>query len=218
MKDLSLMTWKEIGEVNKEKAIAFIVMAPIEEHGLCLPLATDLIEGQAWSKKAMEELEKNHGLDCYFLPTFPIAAASVNEFYGSIHFSMKTTYEVAYEILESIELSVKVAQEELRGFRKSKYGSEVYDFCPCSSRIRVLLRKQLEILDIRHSLTSLQSASVQVMYTVAVSVLLDLHDVSSEALELSDEVLIASLYVIYLAYLCRSLCHKPREHHCSTGS
>ena len=102
MKDLSLMTWKEIGEVNKEKAIAFIVMAPIEEHGLCLPLATDLIEGQAWSKKAMEELEKNYGLDCYFLPTFPIAAASVNEFYGSIHFSMKTTYEVAYEILESI--------------------------------------------------------------------------------------------------------------------
>lgn len=102
MKDLSLMTWKEIGEVNKEKAIAFIVMAPIEEHGLCLPLATDLIEGQAWSKGAMEWLEKNHGLDCYFLPTFPIAAASVNEFYGSIHFSMKTTYEVAYEILESI--------------------------------------------------------------------------------------------------------------------
>lgn len=102
MKDLSLMTWKEIGEVNKEKAIAFIVMAPIEEHGLCLPLATDLIEGQAWSKKAMEWLEKNYGLDCYFLPTFPIAAASVNEFYGSIHFSMKTTYEVAYEILESI--------------------------------------------------------------------------------------------------------------------
>ena len=47
MKDLSLMTWKEIGEVNKEKAIAFIVMAPIEEHGLCLPLATDLIEGDA---------------------------------------------------------------------------------------------------------------------------------------------------------------------------
>ncbi|MBR6144464.1 MAG: creatininase family protein [Treponema sp.] len=102
MKDLSLMTWKEIGEVNKEKAIAFIVMAPIEEHGLCLPLATDLIEGDAWSKGAMEWLEKNYGLDCYFLPTFPIAAASVNEFYGSIHFSMKTTYEVAYEILESI--------------------------------------------------------------------------------------------------------------------
>lgn len=102
MKDLSFMTWKEIGEVNKEKAIAFIVMAPIEEHGLCLPLATDLIEGDAWSKGAMEWLEKNYGLDCYFLPTFPIAAASVNEFYGSIHFSMKTTYEVAYEILESI--------------------------------------------------------------------------------------------------------------------
>lgn len=102
MKDLSLMTWKEIKEADKQNSIVFIVMAPIEEHGHCLPLATDLIEGDFWSKNAMKEIEKNHNLECYYLPAFPIAAASVNEFFGSIHFSMKTTYEVAYEILESI--------------------------------------------------------------------------------------------------------------------
>ncbi|MBO4385632.1 MAG: creatininase family protein [Treponema sp.] len=102
MRDLSLMTWKEIQGVKKEGAVVFVVMAPIEEHGLCLPLATDLIEGEAWSRGAMEVLEKTYGLECYFLPSFPIAAASVNEFYGSVHFSMRTTYEVAYEILESV--------------------------------------------------------------------------------------------------------------------
>ena len=102
MRDLSLMTWKEIKEIDKEKSIVFIVMAPIEEHGLCLPLATDLIEGEAWSRGAMEELEMRNQIECYYLPSFPIAAASVNEFYGSIHFSMKTTFEVAYEILESV--------------------------------------------------------------------------------------------------------------------
>ena len=102
MKDLSLMTWKEIKEIDKEKSIAFIMMAPIEEHGLCLPLATDLIEGESWSRGAMEELENRNALECYYLPSFPIAAASVNEFYGSIHFSMKTTFETAYEILESV--------------------------------------------------------------------------------------------------------------------
>ena len=102
MRDLSLMTWKEIKEADKEKSIVFAVMAPIEEHGWCLPLATDLIEGESWCKGAIEEIEKSIPAECFYLPAFPIAAASVNEFYGSIHFSMKTTYEVAYEILESL--------------------------------------------------------------------------------------------------------------------
>lgn len=102
MRDLSLMTWKEIKNIDKAKGIVFIVMAPIEEHGLCLPLATDIIEGEEWSRGAMESVEKSSNAECYYLPTFPIAAASVNEFYGSVHFSMKTTYEVAYEILESV--------------------------------------------------------------------------------------------------------------------
>ena len=64
MRDLSLMTWKEIKEVEKKDSVVFVVMAPIEEHGWCLPLATDII----WS----------------------------------VHFSMKTTFEVVYEILDSI--------------------------------------------------------------------------------------------------------------------
>lgn len=102
MKDLSLMTWKEIKEADKSRSVVFVVMAPIEEHGPCLPLATDLIEGGAWSRGAMEELEEKHGLECFFLPPFPVAAASVNEFFGSIHFPMKTVCSVALEILESV--------------------------------------------------------------------------------------------------------------------
>ncbi|MCR4989605.1 MAG: creatininase family protein [Lachnospiraceae bacterium] len=102
MKDLSLMTWKEIKEVNKKDSVVFVVMAPIEEHGWCLPLATDIIEGENWSRGAMEMIEKNSRIKCYYLPTFPVAAASVNTFYGSVHFSMRTTFEVAYEILDSV--------------------------------------------------------------------------------------------------------------------
>ena len=51
MKDLSLMTWKEIQAADKKKSIVFVVMAPIEEHGWCLPLATDVLEGVYWSEK-----------------------------------------------------------------------------------------------------------------------------------------------------------------------
>ena len=102
MQDLSLMTWREIREINKSKSIVFVVLAPIEEHGCHLPLATDLIEGDFWSRGAMEKIGNETEAECFYLPSFPIASASVNEFYGSIHFSMKVTYEVTYGILDSL--------------------------------------------------------------------------------------------------------------------
>ena len=103
MRDLSLMTWKEVQAADKKKSIVFVVMAPIEEHGWCLPLATDLLEGVYWSQEAMKKLELQLEAECFYLPPFPVAAASVNEFYGSIHFSMKDTYRIARGILESIQ-------------------------------------------------------------------------------------------------------------------
>ena len=102
MKDLSLLTWKEIKALDKDKSIVSVVLAPIEEHGWHLPLATDLLEGEHWSRGALARAEEELGAGCYYLPAFPVAAASVNEFYGSIHFSMKTTYAVTQEILESL--------------------------------------------------------------------------------------------------------------------
>ena len=102
MQDLSLMTWKEVAEIDKDKSILFATVAPIEEHGVHLPLATDLIEGTNWSKGAMEILEQTTEYRCYYLPAFPIAAASVNSFYGCIHFPMRTVCKVVKELLESV--------------------------------------------------------------------------------------------------------------------
>lgn len=102
MKDLGLLTWKEIKNIDKEHSILFVTMAPIEEHSLSLPIATDVIEGEYWGKDTMMRLEEREGFQCYYLPSFPIAAASVNEFYGCIHFSMRTTYTIAREMLEGL--------------------------------------------------------------------------------------------------------------------
>ena len=102
MRDLSMLTWKEVREIDKTRSMVFVVLAPIEEHGTHLPLATDIVEGEYWSRGAMQELERRLGVECFYLPSFPIASASVNEFYGSIHFPMSTTYEVTYAVLESI--------------------------------------------------------------------------------------------------------------------
>ena len=102
MRDLSTLTWPEVKEIDKTKSIIFVVIAPVEEHGRHLPLATDIIEGEYWSKGAMNELERKLAVECFYLPSFPIAAASVNGFYGSVHFTMKTTFEVTYSVLESL--------------------------------------------------------------------------------------------------------------------
>ncbi|MBR3515512.1 MAG: creatininase family protein [Lachnospiraceae bacterium] len=102
MRDLSLLTWNEVRETDKSRSVVFVVLAPIEEHGTHLPLATDILEGECWSRDAMKMLERRLEVECFYLPSFPIAAASVNEFYGSIHFSMKLTYEVTYDVLESL--------------------------------------------------------------------------------------------------------------------
>ena len=102
MKDLSLLTWQEVRALDKRRSMVFAVFAPVEEHGTHLPLATDIIEGEYWSRGAMRELEKRLGIECFYLPSFPVASASVNEFYGSVHFPMKTTCEVVFAVLESI--------------------------------------------------------------------------------------------------------------------
>ena len=102
MQDLSLMTWKEAAAIDKDKSILFVTVAPIEEHGVHLSLATDLIEGTNWSKGAMEIPEQTTEYRCYDLPAFPIAAASVNSFYGCIHFPMRTVCKVVKELLESV--------------------------------------------------------------------------------------------------------------------
>ena len=102
MRDLSLLTWAEIKSLDKSSSIVFAVLAPIEEHGRHLPLATDIIEGEYWSKGAMKRLEEKLGIECLYLPPFPVASASVNEFFGSVHFPMKTTYDVAFAVLDSL--------------------------------------------------------------------------------------------------------------------
>lgn len=56
MRDLGLLTWKEIREINKSKSIVFALLAPIEEHGWHLPLATDLIEGDMLNDNCIDSI------------------------------------------------------------------------------------------------------------------------------------------------------------------
>lgn len=103
MIDLIKLTWEEIKQLDKKKSIVFIVVAPIEEHGIHLPLGTDIYESQEWVSQCEEILAAKYPeLQCFALPAFPIASASATDFYGCIHFKPKTTYKVMTELIGDV--------------------------------------------------------------------------------------------------------------------
>lgn len=100
MKNIMEMTWKEIDEVNKAKGILCITVAPIEEHGLHLPLGTDIYEGEHWIKLLAEKMESKYEIECYKSIPFYTASASAN-YPCSVHFSPKTTKLAVYELIKN---------------------------------------------------------------------------------------------------------------------
>lgn len=97
------LNWIDIKNIDKQNSVIFITVAPIEEHGIHLPLGTDLYESNKWINKCEELITKiRPELVCYELPEFPIASASATGFYGCIHFKPKTTYRVMLELINHV--------------------------------------------------------------------------------------------------------------------
>jgi len=66
MKSILDLNWKEIKALPKEKTFLFMTVAPMEEHGMHLPIGVDIQLGEYWQKKVVEELE-NEYTDYHFL-------------------------------------------------------------------------------------------------------------------------------------------------------
>ena len=97
------MTWKEIKSLPKEKTILFLTFAPVEEHGIHMPLGVDLILGERWKEQAIQILsEKNMDYTMLVMPPIPFAQGSVKGFPGNLYVKQRTIFKVAYELLSSI--------------------------------------------------------------------------------------------------------------------
>lgn len=103
IQDITKMTWKEIESLSKEKTILFLTFAPIEEHGIHMPLGVDLILGEKWKELAMQLFyEKNKDYTMLTMPPIPFAQGSVKGFPGNLYVRQRTVFRVAYELLNSI--------------------------------------------------------------------------------------------------------------------
>lgn len=97
---LENLSWNEI---DKEKSVIFIGLAPIEEHGKHLPICVDYYMTQRWIESAADSLnlsDKEHNY--YTLPVIPLGSADSKTFPGNIHLKQNAIYRITKEVLENI--------------------------------------------------------------------------------------------------------------------
>lgn len=97
------ITWKELEDMDLERTIMFISFAPIEEHGLHLPLGVDIFESKYWEKRCIELLEQKYKDHSFLtMPAIPFGCGEIKGFAGNIHLKQSTIKTIAYETIENI--------------------------------------------------------------------------------------------------------------------
>lgn len=87
--------WNDLQEMDMDKTVLFIGVAPIEEHGRHLPLGVDVYETQFWMENAIKKLENEFSEYTFItLPVIPYGHAVMKGFPGNIHLSQKMFYDL----------------------------------------------------------------------------------------------------------------------------
>src|SRR5207244_4086730 len=72
--DLAQVTWEEVRDLDRAKAVAILPVGAVEAHGPHLPLATDVIIAETMARAAAARLA-THGYDAVLLPPLTYTAA-----------------------------------------------------------------------------------------------------------------------------------------------
>src|SRR5439155_1014340 len=72
--DLAQLTWEEVRDLDRAKAVAILPVGAVEAHGPHLPLATDVIIAETMARAAAARLA-THGYDAVLLPPLAYTAA-----------------------------------------------------------------------------------------------------------------------------------------------
>ena len=103
MNKIIKLKWKDIEKLNKEKTCLFVTAAPVEEHGLHLPVSIDIDLGKYWEESTVLKLQNRYpDYNFLSLPTIPLASGSMKSFPGCIYIKPKTLRKVMTEYLGSI--------------------------------------------------------------------------------------------------------------------
>src|SRR5216117_699815 len=83
--ELSVMTWEEVRDLDRAKAVAILPTGAVEAHGPHLPLGTDVIIAEAMARAGAERLAAR-GFDVVLLPALAFAPAPfASDFAGTMN-------------------------------------------------------------------------------------------------------------------------------------
>jgi creatinine amidohydrolase len=74
IRELAEMTWEEVRDLARGKAVAILPVGAVEAHGPHLPLGTDVIIAQAMARSGAARIEAQ-GMPAVILPPVSFTAA-----------------------------------------------------------------------------------------------------------------------------------------------
>ncbi len=95
---LSDMTWEEVRDTDRVRAVAILPVGAVEAHGPHLPLGTDVIIAEAMAKSGAEKLANDGHTVLILPPLWYTAAAFAKAFPGTIGVGADTVRRLIHEI------------------------------------------------------------------------------------------------------------------------
>lgn len=100
--ELANLTWEEVRDLDRARAVAVLPLGALEAHGPHLPLATDVIIAEAMARRAAEKLARRD-LDVVLLPPLAYTAAGFAAgFPGTVSLAPATVTAVLVDIARSL--------------------------------------------------------------------------------------------------------------------
>lgn len=101
---LEELSWKQIEGINREKAVVFIPISPLEEHGPHLPVGTDLLTARDAAKEAMKVVNKKKpDVITILFPPIPLGYARMSQgFPGTVSTQVKAIKTIVFDICDSL--------------------------------------------------------------------------------------------------------------------
>ena len=98
------LSWVEIEELDKNRAVVFLPVSPIEEHGPHLPVGTDVFGAEDIATEAAFQLSNScPGAQSVLAPVIPLGCAPITaDFPGTFSLSGATFKKLISELCESI--------------------------------------------------------------------------------------------------------------------
>lgn len=100
---LAEMTWTDVRDADRERAVAILPVGAVEAHGPHLPLGTDVVIAEGMARAGAEDLSAE-GRTVFVLPSLWYTAAPfARAFPGTVHVDARAVTEVIVQIASSLQ-------------------------------------------------------------------------------------------------------------------